>query len=143
MTIPPDDGPAMHQPETILPPGWPRPKGYANGMAARGRLVFVGGQVGWTPAQTFESDDFIDQLRQALQNVVAVLEAAGATPAHVTQLTWYLTSRDEYVARLAEVGAVYREVFGRHYPAMAAVEVTALIEPRAKIELQAIAVVPD
>jgi enamine deaminase RidA (YjgF/YER057c/UK114 family) len=127
----------------ILPEGWPRPRGYANGISARGRMVFVGGQVGWTSDQQFASDDFVDQFRQALENVVAVLRAADAGPEHVTQLTWYFTSRDEYVARLSEIGAVWRETFGRNYPAMAAVEVSALVEPRARIELQAIAVVPD
>jgi enamine deaminase RidA (YjgF/YER057c/UK114 family) len=129
--------------EILTPYGWPRPKGYANGIAARGRMLFVGGQIGWTPDQRFESDDFVAQFRQALSNVLAVLTAGGASPAHVTQLTWYFTDRDEYVARLGEIGAVYRELFGRHYPAMAAVEVARLVEPRAQIELQAIAVVPD
>jgi enamine deaminase RidA (YjgF/YER057c/UK114 family) len=129
--------------DIILPDGWPRPRGYANGISARGRIVFVGGQVGWTPDQQFTSDDFIEQFRQALGNVVAVLRAADAGPEHVTQLTWYFTDRAEYVARLSEIGTVWREYFGRHYPAMAAVEVSALVEPRARIELQAIAVVPD
>jgi enamine deaminase RidA (YjgF/YER057c/UK114 family) len=129
--------------DVILPHGWPRPRGYANGISARGRLVFVGGQIGWTPDERFESDDFVQQFRQALDNVIAVLHAAGAGPEHMTQLTWYFTDREEYVARLAEIGAVWRERCGRHYPAMAAVEVTRLVEPRARIELQAIAVVPD
>ncbi|MCU0633487.1 MAG: RidA family protein [Gemmatimonadaceae bacterium] len=131
----------MH--ETLLPDGWPRPSGYANGMAAHGRLIVVGGQVGWNAAQQFESDDLVEQLRQALQNIVAVLEAGGALPEHLVQLTWYFTDIREYAARLAEVGAVYREVIGRHYPAMAALEVRGFVEPRAKVEIQALAVVPE
>lgn len=131
----------MH--ESLLPEGWPRPSGYANGIAARGRLIIVGGQVGWNAAQEFESDDLIAQIRQTLQNIVAVLEAGGAMPEHLVQLTWYFTDIREYATRLAEVGAVYRDVIGRHFPAMAAVEVRALVEPRARVEIQALAVVPE
>ena len=128
---------------TLQPPGWAPPRGYANGIAARGMLVFVGGQVGWNAAQSFESDDFVAQARQALANVVAVLGEAGARPEHVVRLTWYVVDRDEYVASARALGAAYREVMGRHYPAMAAVEVSRLVEPRARVEIEATAVVPD
>jgi enamine deaminase RidA (YjgF/YER057c/UK114 family) len=129
---------------TILQPeGWAKPKGYANGIAARGRFVFVGGQVGWTGQSKFETDDLVGQVRQTLQNVVAILAEGGAQPHHVTSMTWYFTSKAEYLANLRGIGEVYREVMGRHYPAMAAVQVTALIEDRAKVEIQATAVVPD
>jgi enamine deaminase RidA (YjgF/YER057c/UK114 family) len=128
---------------TLQPPGWAPPRGYANGIAARGTLVFVGGQVGWNAAQAFDSDDFVAQARQALANVVAVLAEAGARPEHVVRLTWYVVDRDEYVAALRALGAAYREVMGRHYPAMSAVEVSRLVEPRARVEIEATAVVPD
>ncbi len=127
----------------LQPPGWAPPKGYANGVAARGTLLFVGGQIGWTAAQRFESDDFVVQARQALVNVLAVLAAGGARPEHVVRMTWYVTDRDEYVSSLKALGPVYREVMGRHYPAMTAVEVSALIETRAKVEIEATAVIPD
>jgi enamine deaminase RidA (YjgF/YER057c/UK114 family) len=126
----------------LQPEGWTRPRGYSNGMAASGRLIFVSGQVGWNAGGAFESDDLIAQIRQALENVVAVLAAGGAGPEHVTALTWYFTDRNEYLARAAEVGEAYRAVMGRHYPTMAAVEVASLMEARAKVEIQAIAVVP-
>ena len=129
--------------ETVQPPGWPRPKGYSNGVAAEGRLVFVAGQVGWDAArETFETDDFAGQFRKALENVCAVLAAAGAGPEHVARLTLYFTAKREYLAAAREVGAAWREVMGRNYPAMAAVEVSALIEDRAKVEVEATAVVP-
>jgi enamine deaminase RidA (YjgF/YER057c/UK114 family) len=128
---------------TLQPPGWAPPKGYANGIAARGTLVFVGGQVGWNAAQAFDSDDFVAQARQALANVVAVLAEAGARPEHVVRLTWYVVDRDEYVAALRALGAAYREVMGRHYPAMSAVEVSRLVEPRARVEIEATAVIPE
>jgi enamine deaminase RidA (YjgF/YER057c/UK114 family) len=129
---------------TILQPeGWAKPIGYANGVAARGRLVFVGGQVGWTGQGRFETDDFVGQVRQTLENIVAVLAEADAEPQHITSMTWYFTSKGEYLANLKKIGEVYREVIGRHYPAMAAVEVSALVEDRAKVEIQAIAVVPE
>jgi enamine deaminase RidA (YjgF/YER057c/UK114 family) len=127
----------------LQPPGWTQPRGYANGIAARGTLVVVGGQVGWNAAQQFESDDFVAQARQALANVVAVLAEAGARPEHVVRMTWYVVDRDEYVASLRSLGAAYREVMGRHFPAMSAVEVSRLIEPRARVEIEATAVVPD
>jgi len=127
--------------ETLHPPGWARARGYANGIAAEGRLVFVAGQVGWDADQRFASDDFAAQGRQALANVVAVLACAGAKPEHVVRMTWYVTSRDEYNASLAEVGAAWRELMGRHYPAMSVVVVAGLLEPRAKVEIEATAVV--
>jgi enamine deaminase RidA (YjgF/YER057c/UK114 family) len=129
---------------TILQPeGWAKPVGYANGIAARGKLVFVGGQIGWNGAREFETDDLVGQVRQALQNVLAVLAEAGAGPQHLTSMTWYLTDKAEYLANLKPIGEVYRALIGRHYPAMAAVEVVALIEDRAKVEIQATAVIPD
>jgi enamine deaminase RidA (YjgF/YER057c/UK114 family) len=129
---------------TILQPeGWVKPVGYANGIAARGRFVFVGGQIGWNGQARFETDDLVGQARQTLQNIVAVLAEAGGQPQHLTSMTWYLTDKREYLAKLKEIGKVYRETIGRHYPAMAAVQVGALIEDRAKVEIQATAVIPD
>ena len=127
----------------LQPPGWAPAKGYANGVAARGTLVFVGGQIGWNAQQQFETDDFIEQTRQTLQNVVAVLKEAGAGPEHVVRMTWYVIDRDEYNARLKELGAVYREVIGKHFPAMTCVAVAALMEARAKVEIEVTAVLPD
>lgn len=127
----------------LQPPGWAEPKGYANGVAARGALIFVGGQIGWNEAQQFESDDFIAQTRQALVNIVAVLKAGGAGPEHMVRMTWYVTDRVEYAARLKELGAAYREVMGRNFPAMTCVEVAGLIEDRARVEIEVTAVVPD
>lgn len=127
----------------LQPPGWATPKGYANGVAARGTLVFVGGQIGWNGDQQFESDDFIAQTKQALQNVHAVLACAGAGPEHMVRMTWYITDRDAYNARLRELGAVYREVMGKCFPAMTCVEVSRLVEARAKVEIEVTAVVPD
>ena len=130
----------MH--ELLHPQSWKPARGYANGVAASGRMVFVGGMIGWNAQQEFETDDFIEQVAQALRNVVAVLEEAGATPEHLVRLTWFVTSRDEYVSRLKELGAVYREILGKNYPAMALVQVVALVESRAKVEIEATAVVP-
>ena len=127
----------------IQPPGWAEPKGYANGIAARGTLIFVGGQIGWNAAQQFESNDFIAQTRQALVNIAAVLEAGGAGPEHMVRMTWYVTDRVEYSARLKELGAVYREVMGKHFPAMTCVEVSGLVEAQALIEIEVTAVLPD
>ena len=127
----------------LQPPGWVTPKGYANGVAARGTMIFTGGQIGWNAAQQFESDDFIAQTRQTLLNVRAVLEAGGAGPEHLVRLTWYVVDRNEYNARLKELGVVYREVLGKNFPAMACVQVAGLMEERAKIESEATAVVPD
>jgi enamine deaminase RidA (YjgF/YER057c/UK114 family) len=129
---------------TILQPeGWAKPSGYANGVSARGRMVFVGGQVGWNADCQFESDDFVDQVRQTLRNIVAILAEGGAGPQHITSMTWYFTDKAEYLANLKGVGQAYRDVIGRHFPAMAAVQVVGLVEDRAKIEIQATAVVPE
>lgn len=128
----------MHK--ILQPAGWTPAKGYANGIEASGRQIYVAGQVGWTGGQVFESDDFIVQTEQALRNIVAVLAEAGAEPHHVVRMTWYVTSKAEYLARPKELGAAYRRVFGRHFPVMTAVEVRALIEDRAKVEIEATAV---
>ncbi len=127
----------------LQPPGWVPAKGYANGIAARGTQVFVGGQIGWNALQQFESDDFIAQTAQALRNIVAVLKEAGADPSHMVRMTWYIVDRVEYNARLKELGAVYREVIGRNFPAMTCVQVAALVEQRAKIEIEVTAVLPE
>lgn len=127
----------------LQPAEWLPPKGYANGIAAKGTLVFVGGQIGWNGQQQFDTDDFIAQTRQALTNVVAVLREANAGPEHMVRMTWYITDRDEYVARLKELGAVYREVIGRNFPTMSCVEVSRLIETRAKVEIEVTAVIAD
>jgi enamine deaminase RidA (YjgF/YER057c/UK114 family) len=125
------------------PEGWAKPIGYANGVSARGRLVFVGGQVGWTGQSKFETDDLVGQVRQTLMNVVAILAEGGAEPKHITSMTWYFVDKAEYLANLRGIGEVYREVIGRHYPAMAAMQVVALVEDRARVEIQATAVIPD
>jgi enamine deaminase RidA (YjgF/YER057c/UK114 family) len=127
--------------ETLQPPGWARPRGYANGIAAEGRQIFVAGQIGWDAEQRFVSDDFGAQVRQAFANIVAVLACAGAGPEHIVRLTWYVTSRDEYNASLAAIGASYRELIGRNFPAMSVIVVAALLESRAKVEIEATAVV--
>ena len=127
----------------LQPDGWAAPRGYANGVMARGALIFVGGQIGWNAQQQFESDDFIAQTRQALQNILAVLQAGGAGPEHMVRMTWYVVDRVEYIARLKELGTVYREVMGKNFPAMTCVEVSALVEERARIEIEVTAVLPD
>ena len=128
---------------TLLQPAeWLPPKGYANGIAATGTLLFVGGQIGWNGQQQFETDDFIAQTRQALLNVVAVLREGNAGPQHMVRMTWYIVDRDEYVMRLKELGAVYREVMGRNFPTMSCVEVSRLVETRAKVEIEVTAVLP-
>jgi enamine deaminase RidA (YjgF/YER057c/UK114 family) len=129
--------------EFLQPAGWARPGGYANGVAARGRLVFVAGQVGWNTRAEFETDDLVAQVAQALANVVAVLAAGGALPSHLTRLTWYVTDKASWLARQREIGEVYRRVIGRHYPAMTLVVVSALLEDRALVEVEATAVVPE
>ena len=128
--------------QVLHPAGWVPAKGYANGIAARGTQVFVGGQIGWNAQQQFESDDFIAQTRQTLQNVMAVLKEAGAGPEHMVRMTWYVIDRVEYNARLKELGGVYRDVIGKHFPAMTCVAVAALMEARAKVEIEVTAVVP-
>ena len=127
----------------LQPPGWEAPRGYANGVMARGALMFVGGQIGWTALQQFESDDFIAQTRQTLQNIRAVLEAGGAAPQHMVRMTWYVVDRLEYISSLKELGAVYREVMGKNFPAMTCVQVAGLVEARARIEIEVTAVLPD
>ena len=127
----------------LHPDGWLPAKGYANGIAARGTQIFVGGQIGWNGQQRFESDDFIAQTRQALQNVHDVLVCAGAGPQHMVRMTWYILDRDEYNARLRELGEAYRAVMGKHFPAMTCVEVRRLVEARAKVEIEVTAVLPD
>ena len=127
----------------LQPPGWPRPKGYANGIAASGRLVFTAGIIGWDEQEDFPAKDFAGQFRQVLLNTLAVLREGGAGPEHIVRTTWYVVSRDEYVAAAREVGAIWRELIGRHYPVMAVVEVSALVETAARLEIETIAVVPE
>jgi enamine deaminase RidA (YjgF/YER057c/UK114 family) len=127
----------------LQPPGWPSPRGYSNGIAVQGRMVFVSGMVGWDSAGQFQTDDFVAQTRQALQNIVAVLAEASAEPRDIVRMTWYVVDKEEYRKALKEIGAAYREIIGSHYPAMTAVEVSALIEDRARIEIEVTAVIPD
>ena len=127
----------------LQPPGWPRPKGYANGVEAEGRFVFTAGQIGWNAEERFESDDLVDQIRQTLTNVRAVIAEAGAGPEHLVRLTWYVTDMDGWRSRRKEIGEAYRAVFGKAFPPMACVAVAALVEPRAKVEIEAVAVIPD
>jgi enamine deaminase RidA (YjgF/YER057c/UK114 family) len=131
----------MHR--ILQPEGWAKPAGYVNGVSAHGRTIFVAGQIGWNKESKFDSDDLVDQIRQALTNIAAVLECDGAKPHHITSMTWYFRDKREYLARLSEIGEVYRAIIGKHYPAMTAVEVSGLIEDRAKIEIQATAVTED
>ena len=127
----------------LLPEGWARPKGYANGIAVTGsRFLVLGGQIGWNAQQEFETDSLVGQVKQALENVVAVLAEGDARPEHVVRLTWYITDRDAYLKNVAEIGAAYREVMGRHFPAMSVVEVSRLVEERAQVEIEATAVLP-
>jgi enamine deaminase RidA (YjgF/YER057c/UK114 family) len=127
--------------QKLQPSGWAKPKGYANGIATEGRLVFVAGQVGWDETGTFRAHDFVGQVRQCLENTLAVLAEAGAGPEHVVRMTWYITDREEYLTTLEDMGQIYRELMGRHFPAMTMVEVTALIEAEAKVEIETTAVV--
>ena len=129
--------------KTLHPPGWAPAKGYANGIAAHGTQIFVGGQIGWNAQQQFETDDFIAQTAQTLKNIVAVLAEAGAGPQHMVRMTWYILDREEYNARLKELGAVYRDVIGKNFPAMSCVQVAGLMEARAKVEIEVTAVLPD
>ncbi|HJT08419.1 MAG TPA: RidA family protein [Stellaceae bacterium] len=133
----------MSELRAVNPPGWVRPKGYSNAIVARGTQVFVAGQVGWDGQERFASDDFIEQLRQALRNIVEILAAAGAKPDHVARMVWYVLDKQEYMARVAEAGAVWREIMGRHYPAITLVEVGALVADRARLEIESMAVIPD
>ena len=133
----------MSNTEPLQPQGWATPKGYANGIAARGRQIFVAGQIGWNAQAQFESDDFAAQVEQALKNVVEVLAAGAAKPSHIVRMNWYVTDKAEYVARQRDVGAAYRRVIGRHFPAMTLLVVAGLLEPRAKVEIEATAVIPD
>lgn len=130
-------------PRTVLPDGWRRPRGYANGMAARGELLAVAGQIGWNAEEQFESDDFVDQFRQALANVVAVVDAAGGRATDIVSLTIYVTDKREYIAGIKAVGQAYRDMLGKHFPAMALIGISELLEDRAKVEIQALAVLPD
>ena len=127
----------------LQPEGWDKPRGYSNGISSRGRILHLASQIGWNGESRFESDDLVDQIAQALRNIVAVLACDGAGPEHVTNLVWYFIDKREYVARLSEVGKVYRAIMGRNFPAMTAVQVSALVEDRAKVEIQATAVVPE
>jgi enamine deaminase RidA (YjgF/YER057c/UK114 family) len=129
--------------QALLPEGWPRPKGYANGVAASGRQIFVAGMIGWDAYGVFHSDDFAQQTRQALANIVAVLDAGGAKPHHITRMTWYVTSKREYLQALPAIGAAFRELIGHYDIAMTAVQVAALIEDRAKVEIEVTAVIPQ
>lgn len=128
---------------SIEPEGWPRPKGYSNGIAARGEQLFVAGQIGWNDRQEIVSDDFAEQTAQALRNVVAVLHAAGTAPEHLVRMTWYVTDKLEYLDAMTRIGAAYRDIIGMHYPAMTLVQVSALLEDRAKVEIEATAIIPD
>lgn len=129
--------------KTLQPSEWARPKGYANGMAARGQMIFISGQVGWDANGQFQSDDLTEQVAQALRNIVRVLEEAHAEPRHLVRLTWYLLNRDAYLRQVREIGAAYRDILGKHFPAMSVVEVQALVEQRALVEIEAMAVIPD
>ena len=139
------NAPDEASPHTPLhPSGWKAARGYANGIAAAsGTQIYVGGQIGWNAQQEFESDDFIAQARQALENIVAVVAEAGGQPGHIVRLTWFVTDKREYLARLPELGAAYRAVLGQHYPAMSLVQVADLVEDRARVEIEATAVVPE
>jgi enamine deaminase RidA (YjgF/YER057c/UK114 family) len=133
--------PRSQLPEPLHPDAWAAPKGYVNGMVAQGRQVFIAGQIGWDGDQQFVSDDFAAQTGQALRNIVTILAEAGGRPEHIVRLTWYITDKAEYLGQLRQVGAVYREVMGRHFPTMTMVQVVALIEDRAKVEIEATAVI--
>jgi enamine deaminase RidA (YjgF/YER057c/UK114 family) len=129
--------------QRVEPPGWPRPSGYANGIVAEGRYLAIAGQIGWNERNELVGDDFLEQARQALRNVVTVLRAAGGEPEHLVRLTWYVTDKAEYRASVAELGASYREIVGAHYPAMALVQVADLLEEGAKVEIEATAILPS
>jgi enamine deaminase RidA (YjgF/YER057c/UK114 family) len=129
--------------EFLQPANWAKPKGFANGIVANGRTVFLAGQIGWNAEQHFDSTNFVAQVRQALENIVTLVAEAGGKPEHITRLTWYVTSKQEYLASLSDLGAAYRAVMGKHFPVMTLVQVVALVEDQAKVEIEATAVVPD
>ena len=129
--------------KTLLPPGWPRPKGYANGISAAGRVIVTAGVIGWNAQEDFEADGLAGQFRQVLVNTLAILAEDGAGPEHIVRMTWYVTDIEAYRNSLPEIGAAYRELIGRNFPAMAVVGVTALVEPKARIEIETIAVIPE
>ena len=129
--------------KTLQPSGWAKPAGYVNGVSARGRIIHVAGQIGWNKDSRFETDDFVGQVKQSLQNIVAVLACDDARPEHIVSMTWYFTNKREYLDNLKGVGQAYCETIGRHFPAMTAIAVSALMEDRAKVEIQAVAIVPD
>ena len=129
--------------QVLQPPGWARPKGFSNGIAAQGKLVFIAGQVGWDAQKQWRQRGFAGQFRQALENVISVLKEANGGPEHLVRLTWYVIDRDEYLSSVQEVGAAYRELMGRHYPAMAVVQVAGLVEAEARLEIEATAVIPE
>jgi enamine deaminase RidA (YjgF/YER057c/UK114 family) len=126
----------------LQPPHWAKPRGYANGVVASGQMVFIAGQIGWNSQQEFEALDFVGQTRQALENILAILAEAGGEPQHITRMVWYVVDKQEYMDCGKELGIVYRELMGKHYPAMTAVEVAALMENKARVEIEAIAVIP-
>ena len=128
--------------QMLNPAGWMRPKGYSNGIAAAGRMIFVAGQVGWDAQETFRTDDLVGQVRQSLTNIVAILAEAGARPEHIVRMNWYLADKEEYNARLTEIGDVYRELIGRHFPAMTALQVAGFVEHGAKVEIEVTAMLP-
>ena len=128
--------------QILQPPDWAKPRGYSNGVAASGQIVFISGQIGWDASCTFQTSDFVGQARQALLNIMAILAEAGGNPEHITRLTWYVVDKSEYLNCGKELGVVYREVMGQHYPAMTAVQVTALMEDAARVEIEATAVIP-
>jgi len=127
----------------LLPKGWPMPSGYSQGIAVRGTQIFVAGQIGWTSEGFFESDEFWQQTRQALKNTVSILSEAGAKPEHIVRMTWYITDCQEYLSQLKQVGEVYREIIGVHFPVMTIVEISKLLEKRAKLEIETTAVIPE
>ncbi len=129
--------------QILQPPDWARPRGYANGIVASGKLVFIAGQIGWDAQQQFQSDNFVDQTRQALLNILSILAQAGGEPRHITRLVWYVVDKHEYIGSYGQLGIVYCEVMGKHYPTMTAVQVAALMEDRARVEIEAMAVIPE
>lgn len=129
--------------QVLQPPGWKRPKGYSNGIIASGRTVFVAGQVGWDEQEVFRTDDLVGQIRQALTNIVGILAAGGARPEHIVRMNWFLADAAEYNARLAEIGEVYRELIGRHFPVMMALQVAGFVEHGAKVEIEVTAMLPE